>query len=76
MGGRDDPAPPVDVQVLYGDGSAVPVSCVYVGTNVDGEHIWVVVDAPPGRFPVGLHVASLPARTTIRLTLLDEGEDR
>jgi hypothetical protein len=72
MAGSDDPAPPVDVQVIYRDGTAVPVSCVYLGTSPEGERIWLVVDAPPGRLPVGLQVASLPARTTIRLTVLDD----
>lgn len=62
----EEPEPPQNVQVVYADGTRVPVDCAYVGTK-PAIHQWVAV--APLRPGVVREVTCdmLPAHTAIGL---------
>jgi hypothetical protein len=37
------PVPPRNIHLVYLDGTVIPLDSVYVGTNEEGLHTWVVM---------------------------------
>lgn len=62
------PTPPVNVRLVYSDGTEVPVDCLYVGVEAgpDGEgiHRWEVINHR-AEMPVEMRMEMLPPRTSV-----------
>lgn len=67
------PLPPVNVKLVYPDGSTRPLDCLYVGRS-DGVHNWNTILAepiPPNTF---LHCDVLPPHTALHSSWLVQPE--
>lgn len=58
------PEPPVNVRLVYADGTQVPVECTYAGLNADGVHRWEVINHR-SEMPREMLVEMLPPRTSV-----------
>lgn len=58
------PDPPVNVRLVYADGTTVPVECTYEGVDGEGIHAWTVINHR-SEMPREMLVETLPARTSI-----------
>lgn len=68
------PDPPVDVRLHYGDDTySDPLPVLYIGIErIDGVSVAVWEVCPPDSRPyVGVHVAVMPARTSLRIAVND-----
>ena len=66
MSDADALRPPVDVRLVYDDGTQLAVQTVFDGIDrSSGTYRWRVVDARPGEVPVAVLIGQLPGMTTI-----------
>lgn len=63
------PEPPTNVQVVFTDGSVVPVDCTYKGWNGSKRtHVWEVLNPRPTEMPSALHIDVLPPNTSVTVS--------
>lgn len=68
------PPPPENVQVMFFDGTVIPVECVYTGQNEDGIECWEAVSPQPefdyGRI-MDVSFGKLPGMTSVSFRCFD-----
>lgn len=62
------PEPPVNVRLVYADGTQAPAECTYAGLDDDGVHQWEVINHRP-ETPREMLVEMLPPRTSVAVSL-------
>jgi hypothetical protein len=65
------PEPPVNVRLVYANGTVVAVDTVYTGRDARGIHIWEAIQRPSDTGTVqitGMRIDLLPAHTEVSVS--------